>query len=126
MLCGGMCVHIMHVWIYFVGLQKLECRDHKIKGKQVKVEFQQLPEFDGGPPPLDDVGDGRSTKLEVSNVPVTVTADILRAFFEGAKSGGCADAVAEVNRINPGVFHVTFHDHKGKKISSNCKVEYRE
>ena len=42
---------------------------------------------------------------------------MLKAFFEGAKSGGCPGAVANVDRIKPGVFHVTFCDHKGEKYS---------
>lgn len=52
-------------------------------------------------------------QIEVSNVPEAVTEEDLQTYFEGTKSGGCANAVAECKKIGPEVFHVTFHDPKG-------------
>ena len=65
-----------------------------------------------------DEEDGKEeepTKIEVSNAP-DVDIPVLKAFFEGPKSGGCEDAVSEIEKISPGVFHVTFHDTKGNSI----------
>ena len=53
------------------------------------------------------------TCVEVSNVPETVSEEMLKAYFEGARLGSCADAVAECTKIHRGIFHVTFHDSKG-------------
>ena len=105
---------------FCIGLQKLESRDHKIKRKQVTVEFKPLSEDKPEPPQLKpDEDDGEEdgeeeepTKIEVSNAP-DVDIAVLKAFFEGPKSGGCEDAVAEIERISLGVFHVTFYDPKG-------------
>lgn len=57
-------------------------------------------------------------QIEVHNVPDTVndkpiTDKHVTAYFEGAKSGGCANAVAECKQIRKGVFNVTFYDPKG-------------
>ena len=119
-----------------VGLQLLKSKDHKIKKHPVKVDYQQLSESDETPHPLESdesdddgkgeekrEGEGGSTKVEVRNVPVAITKKALKAFFEGAKSGGCDGAVASICGIKPGVFHVTFHDHKGeKRIKTQCVV----
>ena len=56
-------------------------------------------------------------QIKVSNVP-DVDIAALKAFFEGPKSGGCEDAVAEIKKISPRVCHVTFHDPKGNGIYS--------
>lgn len=92
----------------------MKSRDHKIKKKQVNVEFQSV--CDEGPPPLeadDDDGEGHPTKIEVSNVPDSITEEVLKVFFEGSRSGSCSGAVADITKIKSGVFHVTFHDPKG-------------
>ena len=52
-------------------------------------------------------------QIEVSNVPEGVTKEVLQAYFELAKSGGCANAVADCTKIGPRRFYVTFHDPKG-------------
>ena len=101
---------------FCIGLQQLESRGHKIKKKPVTVEFKPLSEDKPGPPQLksdeDDGEEEEPTKIEVGNAP-DVDTDTLKAFFEGPKSGGCEDAVAEIKKISLGVFHVTFHDPKG-------------
>ena len=101
---------------FCIGLQQLESRGHKIKKKPVTVEFKPLSEDKPGPPQLksdeDDGEEEEPTKIKVGNAP-DVDADALKAFFEGPKSGGCEDAVAEIKKISLGVFHVTFHDPKG-------------
>ena len=85
-----------------------------------------MSESDEAPCPAknesDDDGDGEGgpDKVEVANVPDAVNEEVLKAFFEGPKSGGCAGAVANVVRIKPGVFHVTFCDSKGEIWSQNA------
>lgn len=77
-----------------------------------------MSECDEGPPPLeadDDEEEVHHTKIEVSNVPDPVKEEVLKQFFEGARSGGCSGAVADITMIRTGVFHVTFHDPKGVK-----------
>ena len=78
------------------------------EGKEKKEE-----EGDGG-----GEGGRGSTKVhvEVSNVPGAVTKEALKAFFEGTRSGGCAGAVADINGISPGAFHVTFYDRTGETL----------
>ena len=63
------------------------------------------------------------TQIEVSNVPETVNEEVLKTYFEGAKSGSRANAVAECRKIGPGVFHVTFHDPKGMLLHACTKLE---
>ena len=101
------------MYCFCIGLQQLESRGHKIKRKQVTVEFEPLSE--DKPQLKSDEEDGEEeepTKIKVGNAP-DVDTDTLKAFFEGPKSGGCADAVAEIEKISLGVFHVTFHYPKG-------------
>ena len=52
-------------------------------------------------------------QIEVSNVPDAADEEIVKAHFEEIKSGGCANAVAECERIRKGIFLVTFHDSIG-------------
>ena len=52
-------------------------------------------------------------QIEVSNVPDAADEELVKAYFEGNKSGSCANAVAECTRIQKGVFLVTFRDPKG-------------
>ena len=100
------------------GLRQLESRGHKIKDNQIKIEFERLPTDDEWSPPLmadsDGEGEGRTTTIKVANVANTASTGALKAFFEGAKSGGCAGAVADINKVKPGVFRVTFHDHNSE------------
>ena len=58
-------------------------------------------------------GGPNQTCVEVSNVPETVSDEVLKAYFEGTRLGSYADAVAECTKIHKGIFHVTFHDSKG-------------
>lgn len=55
-------------------------------------------------------------QIEVSNVPESVSESVLQCYFEGTRSGGCANAVAECTKIGPGKFYVTFHDPKGMPL----------
>ena len=52
-------------------------------------------------------------QIKVSNVPDAVDEELVKVYFEGTKSGGCVNAVAECTQIQKGVFLVTFHDPKG-------------
>ena len=124
-------MHIIHV-----ELQTLQSKSHKIKSCPVQVEFKKweiIDDDDDGPPPLEEDCDGEGegegerggegeedersiAKLEVANVPSTVSPGALKTFFETARSGGVDGAVADITNVKPGVFHVTFHDHKGQSI----------
>ena len=121
--------------IIHVALQTLQSiKSHKIKSRAVKVEFKKIIDDDeDGPPPLEEDCDGEGegegerggegeedegsiAKLEVANVPSTVSPGALKTFFETARSGGVDGAVSDITNVKPGVFHVTFHDHKGQSI----------
>lgn len=52
-------------------------------------------------------------QIEVRNVPETVTEEVLKTYFEQARSGGSVNAVTDCIKIGPGLFRVTFHDPKG-------------
>lgn len=52
--------------------------------------------------------------IRVENVVSKATEATVKAFFEMTKSGGCPGAVADIRSITPGVFHVTFNEHKGE------------
>ena len=52
-------------------------------------------------------------QIEVSNVPDAADEEMVKAHFEGNKSGGCANAVAECIQTQRGVFLLTFRDPKG-------------
>ena len=84
-------------------------------GDHAKVE---PPPDDVEPPPAIDESEGREgpKKVEVSNVPQTMNEEVLKAFFEGAKSGGSAGAVADISKVAGGMFQVTFHDPEGIQI----------
>ena len=92
-------------------------KDH-IEGRPSSGDHTKAepPPDDVEPSPLaTDGSEGREgpKKVEVSNVPETVNEEVLKAFFEGPKSGGCAGAVADVVKVAGGVFQVTFHDPAG-------------
>ena len=57
--------------------------------------------------------DSQCNQIEVHNVPAAVSDKLLKAYFEGARSGGCTNAVAKCEQTQKGVFIVTFHDPKG-------------
>ena len=83
-----------------------------IKGSQVEVQFQPFLEGEGN-------GDTKEQeegpiKIEVQNFPSATTAEVVKTFFGVKKSGGCRDAVADISEVRPGVFHVTFCDHKSE------------
>ena len=99
----------------YTDLQELSKKTHKIKGAPVAVAFEQ---FDRGPPPLvrdsGEEDEGGPVTIVVGNVPRTVSMENLKAFFESDNSGGCDGAVADIRTIEPGVFHVSFHNHNGE------------
>lgn len=92
---------------------------HKIKEDQVNVEFKQLSADDEqsplSPPPEASSEEEQkgNTTIEVVHFPTTVTVEAVEAFFEMSRSGGCEGAVSNVVTVKPGVFHITFHEHKG-------------
>ena len=100
-------------------LEELKSEPHKIKRTQIEVEFQLLT-ADEGPPPL--VGDSEEedeeslVTIRVENIPSSATTAVVKAFFEMTKNGSCNGAVADISTVEPGVFHVTFHDHAGKQF----------
>ena len=101
------------------GIELLKARQHKIRGKPVTFEFESSINVkdDQGPPLLKPDGEEEGPKtLKVCKVP-DVSEEVLKAFFEGKKSGSCSGAVESVAKISPGVFHVTFHDPKGTYCS---------
>ena len=114
-------VQLTYTSLVSVGLEMLKSRAHKIKSTPVEVDFEQILAGDEGPPPLEGDSDGDEEEkataiIEVGNVPKTVSIGALKTYFETARSGSCADAVADITNIKPGMFHVTFHDHKGESI----------
>ena len=88
-----------------------------IKESQIEVDFQTAEEE---PPPLvgesDEEDEESLVTIRVENVPNKVTIAMVKAFFEMERNGGNPGAVADVCNIKPGVFHVRFHDHTGKRV----------
>lgn len=63
-----------------------------------------------------DSEEDEPNQIEVRNVPHKVNEKTLKAYFEVEKSGGCDGAVAQCKQIQQGIFIVTFHDPKGKRV----------
>ena len=117
--------------MHIIELKTLQSKSHKIKSCPVQVEFKKwtviFDNDEDGPPSLEGECDGEgdeegmvTAKLEVGNVPSKVSIEALKTFFETARSGGKDDAVANIINVKPGVFHVTFHDHRGQsRLSLN-------
>ena len=85
----------------------------KLKKEQLQLKFVEEVSC-----AAEDI-DYQSNQIEVSNVPHTVSCELVTAYFEGPKSGGCANAVAKCKKTEQGVFIVTFHDPNGKR-SNPC------
>ena len=90
--------------------------------RKFKREFLQLKLVEEASCAMED-SDYQSNQIEVRNVPHTVSCELVKAYFEGAKSGGSANAVAECKKTEPGVFIVTFHDPNGEK-SNPCSYNH--
>lgn len=84
----------------------------KFKKETLQMKFVEETSHEDG---SSDSEEDEPNKIEVRNVPDKVDEKLLKVYFEGVKSGGCEGAVAECERIQQGVFIVTFHDPKGKK-----------
>ena len=130
------------------GLQSLTARKHKIKQSSFNVQMSKneskvspssKDHIEGRPssgdrtkvePPTDDIKSSPLAtdesegpkKVEVSNVPQTVNEEMLKIFFEGDKSGGCAGAVAHIVKVTGRVFQVTFHDPAGMFYCYNSGI----
>ena len=73
--------------------------------------------------PIDENSEEEEPRqIEVSNVPDVADEEMVKAYFEGTESGGCANAVAECIQIKGGVFLVTFHDPKGIYYIFDIKI----
>ena len=114
-ILAGMCSMTLFV---YTDQKELSAGCHVIKGSRVKVEFQQLRVAQEGQMEGDSDGedDEGPMKLEVADVPATISLESLKCFFELERSGGGSGAVADICSVGTGVFHVTFHDRKGEMI----------
>ena len=80
---------------------------HKFQGKVLEVKVY-TPSVETGQEevPLDT--------LEVSNLPSSVTVDVLELYFESPKSGGHGGAVKDISFSSPGVARIKFSDPQSK------------
>ena len=82
--------------------------------RKFKREVLQLKLVEEASCAMED-NDYQSNQIEVRNVPHTVSCELVKAYFEGPKSGSCANAVAECKKTEPGVLIVTFYDPNGER-----------
>ena len=78
-------------------------------GKTVADQAQPLQDEEADNPDCTEV----LNVLEVRNIPSKADDEILRLYFESAKSGGCDDGVEECS-ISHGTAYIKFHSPEGK------------
>ena len=114
-------MHIIHIviillqilYVSFTVAAQVVSKPRAFKKKPLQLSFvQEAP----SEPHKSDSEEKEPRQIEVSNVPDVADEELVKVYFEGAKSGGCANAVAECTQIQSGVFLVTFYDPKGTYV----------
>lgn len=105
---------ILSMW--FAVAAQVISEPRKFKKEILQMKYVEEPSCE----PQGSDSEDEPYQIEVRNVPDKVNEKTLKAYFEGVKSGGCDGAVAECKRIQQGIFIVTFHDPKGKRVIEYC------
>lgn len=91
--------------------EKVVSKSHIYKKNELKVKWVEeevsLSDIEGSD------SEDEPNQIEVHNVPETVKEDVMTAYFETEKSSGSRGAVSGCEKMDNGVFIVTFYDPKG-------------